>query len=642
MMKRLNEDIGYASEGNYRDLRHNLNPGGSRIKLSNNQIIFRPPTKKEIQAAGLNPSDYQIAQVRVLSKILFDFGLSSQVYRSKKATLSKNNAKKIEKFKTIFRTFLQNFKPNEPIANVRRAFALVTNDTFTAVDLVNILKATKNWHSEEQILSNISTIYRNINEYNKMADPSAKDLKIVRDMYNHLSNYIDTEERAGNSSTDIIRSITYANSINNVMAEPELENAYDIVYKDVNVNTVSDLEADIGEYLSSQQTEGKSRHANTVLHEEALENMKKLSTKMKDDGLSGDFTTANVFEYLKSNEPNIVDYLNTAYGLSADKLTAENFPTWESLAQYFYKPKMLYHIDKELLDVDERARSKGATRKGALLAVDVKAVKARKDALKKQIEKRKKKESNVSATSLEDKLAAKEEEYEEAKRIRDKFKEDYLEASRVGKKKSVLNELEKKYEEAKAIAFKIGKSAASIRHMLKNAAKSGKPKKIEKSDIEKLKDLEKEEKKIISNARKKLSDEDDVREFDAMYGKVEDENDPWNWNEKEEVNYLSWNFIVNSKNPKILGFIVNELDSALKRLNKYVNISTYEPEYEDVVGTQIFIDYPGDSKLAKLLELNPNLAKQIMNSVTASAREKFKTTTSYYNDDELIKVNQEF
>ena len=104
-MKKLNEDL-YLKGGK---VQHNLVAGGSKLKVPKDSIIFRPPTKAEIQKAGTNPSDYQIAQVRILSKILFDFGFVSQVYRSKKASIVKSNIKQIEKFKQIFRIFLQNF-----------------------------------------------------------------------------------------------------------------------------------------------------------------------------------------------------------------------------------------------------------------------------------------------------------------------------------------------------------------------------------------------------------------------------------------------------------------------------------------------------------------------------------------------------
>ena len=113
-MKLLREDIGFDSKGN---IKHNLVPGGSRLKMDKSSVILRPPTKKEIQAADTNPSDYQIAQVRILSKVLFDFGLVSQVYRSKKSSVVKSNIKEIEKYKQIFRIFLNNFNSNEPIKN---------------------------------------------------------------------------------------------------------------------------------------------------------------------------------------------------------------------------------------------------------------------------------------------------------------------------------------------------------------------------------------------------------------------------------------------------------------------------------------------------------------------------------------------
>lgn len=638
-MRTLKEDIGFTHGKTFQRVRHNLVKGGSRIKMSPETIILRPPTKAEIQAAEINPSDYQIAQLRILSKILFDFGLVSQVYRSKKATITHNNARRIEKFKTIFRTFLQNFNSNEPIANVRRAFGLVTDETFTAVDFVNALSATKDWNSEEQLLQNLATIYRNINNYGKNTEPSQQDITIVRKTYNNLAKFVDAELKAGHSQNEIKKAITYANTINNVMAEDELEGAYDLVYKDTNVNTASDLEADIDQYLSSQQTEGKSGHANTVLHQEALQNLKELSAKMKLDGYSGDLTTQNVFDYLHANEPDIIDYISMAYDIPAEKLSGDNFPTWESVAKFFYSPENIRRIEIDQLEVKNRARATGDIRKGALLAVDAKTIQARKKALEKQIEKG---ENKPTATSLEDKLEAKQKEYEEAKKIRDGVKADYLEAKRSGKKKSIVNQLEKKYNEVQELAFKIGKSVSAIKHAIKKANESGKKKEVEKSDIDKLKDLEKEEKKIYAKARKGLEADEDVREFDAIYQAEEEKDDPWEFDDAREIDYRTWSFVVNTVNDKITDYIVDQLQKGLSSLNKYINVGKFEPEYPEVKGTQIIIDYPAESKLTTMLEKKPSFAYEIMDSVVYVASTKFKKNVSYYDDEEYIKINSKF
>ena len=221
-MKPLKEDIGFTNDITKTRVRHNLVKGGSRLKMPANRIILRQPTKEEIQAADVNPSDYQIAQLRILSKVLFDFGLVSRVYRSKKSSIVKSNTKQIEKFKQIFRIFLANFNSNEPIKNVRNAFALVSDDIFTAADFVNVLSATKDWDSDE-LLMNLATIYRNINQYNQDTEPSQADIKVVRKVYNTLSSFIQTEEQAGHSEREIKKAITYANTINNIMNEPDLK-----------------------------------------------------------------------------------------------------------------------------------------------------------------------------------------------------------------------------------------------------------------------------------------------------------------------------------------------------------------------------------------------------------------------------------
>ena len=608
------------------------------MKIDPKKIILRPPTKEEVRAADTNPSDYQIAQLRILSKILFDFGLVSKVYRAKKATIARNNVKRIEKLKTVFRTFLQSFNSEEPVVNVRRALNLVKDELFTSVEFINIITATKDLRDESQLLRNVSTVYRNVMNYD---EPTDEDVIAVRKIYNKLADYVNTELTAGHEVGEIKRGIMYANTINHLMEEDELENAHDLVYSDPNVNTVSDLEADIDQYLTEQQSQGKYGHANTILHDEALDNLRKLSIKMKNDGFSGNLTPGNIFEYMKSNEPAIIDYVSSNYNISPDELNGEKFPTWESVAQFFYSPEMIRHIELELLKVDQRSRAVGENRKGALLAVDAKTVQNRKEALARQMEKKENTESPTG--TLKAKLDAKEKEYEEAKKIRDNVKADYEEAQRRGEDKEMLNQLAQKYEEAKTIAFKIGKTAASIRHALKLATEAGTQDEVIKSDIERMKDLEKEEKQIIAQARKHLGDDDDIRAFDAAYKNEEDKvNQAWDFDDTWEIDYRTWSFVVNSVNDKITDYIVAQLQKGLSSLNKYVNVDKFEPEYPEIRGTQIVIDYPAESKLTMILEKKPKFAYEIMDSVVYVASTKFDKNVSYYNDEEYIKINSKF
>ena len=638
-MKLLKEDIYLAKGG---QIKHNLIGGGSKLTIPKDSIIFRPPTKQEIQAADTNPSDYQIAQLRILSKILFDFGLASQVYRSKSASIVKSNVKQIEKYKQIFRIFLQGFNSNEPIKNVRNLLTLVSDDIFEVSDLITVLNATKDWSSENELLMNLASMYRSINQYDKNAEPSKSDVKAVRQVYNKLSDFLQSAQKASRSPREIKKALTYANTINNLMAEHDLQGANELVYKDTAVKTVSDLEADIDQYLTSQMQEGKTGHANTILHEEARENLQKLAAKLKNDGYKGGLTTKNVFDYMKANEPETIQYISNAYNIPENDLSGEHFPTWESLAKFFYSPENIRHIEFDQLQVVQRARTTGDSRKGALLAVDAKTIAKRKERLKRQVEEN---PGTASVANAEDKLEAKEREYEEAKEIRDKAKADLIQAKNSGKKKSEINKLATKYEEIKALTFKIGKQVSAIRHAIKVAAQSPKKDQIKKSNLEQIKDLEQEEQAVYNKARKHMGDDEDIREFEANYQQEEQVKDGWFFDDDSELKYKTWHFVVNTTNSEVTDYIVALLKKGLKQIGKFVNVDKFEPEYQELDGTEIIIDYPEECKLTELFKKNPDLAYQIMDSCMFSVNKKFPNEpepVSYYDDEKYIKINKKF
>lgn len=650
MKQNLNEDIGFTSDSTTQRVNHNLKSGGGKTTIPANRIILRPPTKAEIQAADTNPSDYQIAQLRILSKILYDFGLVSRVYRSKKAPIVHDNRKQVAKYIQVFNLFCNTFNDNEPIKNVRDTLTLVTNDDFVASELVMALNNVNSLNPGEQLLQVLAAIYKDTNQYGNDYEPSQQDLNAVKDTYQEFISVLSEAEKNGHTLQDVKKRIQFANTINSAMRENVMKEANNLVYNDQSVKTVSDLQGDIVTYLQNQSQEGKSVHANTALHEEAAHNLRALSAKMKRDGFSGGLTTSNIFEYLKANEPETIKWISQQYDIPESDLSGDNFPTWESLAKFFYSPEMINKIENEMLNTQNRARATGDIRKGANLAVDAKVVARRKESLEKKI-KRNKSSDGDKVNDLEKRLEIKEAEYEEAKKIRDKMKADWEEAKQL-EDQDTAAELQDAYEKAKNLAFKIGKNVAAIRHSINKAEKSPQ-KKVKKSDIETLKDLEKQEQEIFNRAKAALDDNADIREFEAQYEKGK-ALDPAAF-DPSEIDYRTWSFVVNSTNQKVINLIIKLLNKTLPQVTGgeekdgewkggYYNVDAYDPEYSDLLtnGTEIIVDYPRESKLYKMFKKNPNLAIQLIQGLMVNVRQELGINVSYVKDEDKIKINEQF
>lgn len=652
----IDEDIAYShksTKSRLKEIPGVADDASDEEKKEHEQkIILRRPTHAEIDAAGTNPSDYQIGQVRIFSKVLYDFGLISQIYRSKSGPIVQSNIRQLKKYKGIFDTFLQKFNENEPISNVRKALDLVKNETVLLPgDFDIIINKTKNLTSEEELKRVVEDIYKNAVTYVKDYELSNKEKKRVDEICKNLFDYVVGELEEGHDIKEIKTGISYAFTINKIMKEDYMKDALKLVYDDNTIETASDLEAEINEYIDSHYRERKTGHSNTLIHDEARRNLQKLAIQLKKDGYVGGLTTKNVFDYMKANEPETIDYISETYGIDKKDLSGEHFPTWESVAKFFYSPEIIRKIEYEQLKVRNRAQKIGEVRKGSILTNKLKSVSSRKKTLQKKIQNEGQPVSNIE--KLEFRLALKEEEYKKAKEAREKMKADFDEVGQI-EDKQLAYEIRLNYERAKNLVSKIGQSVSSLKNYIKKAKSNPKRQEVKKSDFEKLQQLEKEEQELFAKAKNTMSDDMDVRELEGIINKISGTKYSFDeYKNEEEIVYYSTSFVVNTEDEKIISFIINQLTQVLSKYDKYFNVDAYEPENTRLGGTEIVIDYPQNSAFYESLVNNPSFGPKMMASVVFTVKEAFGVNVAFFEPTnnlkadypkyaKYIKINQKF
>lgn len=619
-----------------------------------NEIVLRPPTSSEIKASGTNPSDYQIAQLRIMSKVLLDFGLVKKVYRSKKTVLQANNINRLEKHKSKFLKFFSLFKSNEDVSNIRSIFYLIeeTDKNFIASDYTSIIRMMNNKDNKILLESFVTKFYMRNKNVNTL---SAKDKRTISHITDDIDSILFIARQNNRSYSNVIESINLANYISGVLRDDEDMKKFANTFYAEEVESISLLLAKLNSFIEENKHNEIAVHSNTALHDEAGESLRKLDIELKRNGFHS-MSVGNLFEYYKQFKPDTVEWISSQYGLAVEDMNSDTFKTWEDFARYFYAPDMIRKIEEEQVCAKNRSRAKDEQRKGRYQAIDQRSINKRKKRLVLKYqgnESMTQSEKVTKLQELEKTLALKEKDYNEAKDKRDKIKANMNEAKHMGNE-SLYTQLKSLYNEVNRLTQKIGKSVAAVRHNIKIVKSENVEEEISKKDIELIHELEQKEKQILNEAIEVGAVEGEgIREFEEKQSKFKLFNkvsfDP------SEINYRTWSFVVNSINPKIIEHILDELNRVLpqatggtkegdKWVGGYFNVDAYEPEYSEIAtrATEIIVDYPAESKLFKIFKKSPDTAYSFMNSIIGSVRNKFKTNTSFLNDSEYIKINEKF
>lgn len=168
----LKEDIALFKRGNSSFINHTQNSidnqkrlndkgkgtkGGVSKKITKGKqagavvakTLFRPPTDAEIRNdTRLQPSDFQILKLRVLSKILRDLNLVPKVYRSKPTDVNDSNQTEIGRVSNLFYRLTKSYKDDEPVTNIINDISKNTVDSLnndSGIPLATMLKGVSDW-----------------------------------------------------------------------------------------------------------------------------------------------------------------------------------------------------------------------------------------------------------------------------------------------------------------------------------------------------------------------------------------------------------------------------------------------------------------------------------------------------------------
>lgn len=593
----LKEDVGYDSD-NFSFLTSQKDLDGEKTKkLEKSKIIFRLPNKNEINASGIESSDYQLPALTIYSFVMTQLGLCNRgAVRSKKIPLTKANTREINRYKSIISTVLNDFGKNEPVElfydNMQHS--LNVENKKLGINIASVFETLKTWgalndrnkllqviagfvrgkygsDSKETDRKTLNSINQGINNYAERNDgeeassakrmkmqtggteneytPSDMEVQMVKKIYSQIQPIIKEGEASGKSPKAYIKMLTNADSFKSILREPVMDGIRNdiMAFK----GTCGEYANFIVKYLESQEKGSEKVHAKTVIDTDVKNKLTQIAKEMKENGMKDGMTFSNLMNYIAENNRMASDFLKKTLGVDA-KGAAEKFSSFEEFNKAMYAPDVMKGI-YESLSVNVRARAKGEARKGRALEVDARSI-----------------------------------------------------------RKQIAN-LERKAEAQKENSGKIDPKLA-----------------------EQINNLKQKAKQIIDDIKNKRAengeDDSDLRSLENSQKGIE--------KHEEEIEYMTWAFDVYSKNSETLNFVAKKLYEILSNFNKHINIDAIDSANSDKATTFI-IDYPKSSKIYKAFKDKPELTDQITAWVSQEIKKGLGKNIKFDTEEGLINLTQE-
>ena len=576
-------------------------------------VIFRAPTKKELIAAAeyadVNlSSDFQMQQIRVLSKVLFDFGLLDKIYKAKKDdwNYGKTNAAETDKMlKNIGRIFsATKYSPDssteilaEDLQNsttcLEKEFGVRIPEIIGAFDKwVDIMKFDPKTVSKEfpegfnpNLMANVEAVSgTNYKETYKKVNEHLIDVM--------LSNKYNTPK-------DYAKYVSKNETTRAILDEPIVKKLVNNAFSSNDIKDIEEFVLFLKTNLIKNRIARKDGNTMTIIHHKALERIRYFDLIMKRKGYKdGIYNFCDMIDFLKETDSNTLEYICNTYNITVEELkeigSYENFFNW-----LFGNPERLYAII-ESIGTNVRSRAKGDIRKGANLAV------LYQDLLEKESKLRDDLDNNLAETSKKRGPRAKSRKELEKELINlQKAYEELTDDLKLLKSEAGSEH----YEKVKALRFKTGKKVSAIKFTISKRPADEKPSTSIEDDIEKYR-LEREA--LLNREEERLSG-DELAAFKDKYDIEKTRRKMGDYDIGSGYLTMAFSLKVNPTDEEAISFIENRLKKFVSkyeekngkrsRANVSSTISTYKKrnlhtdEMESRECTRFLIDYPKNSAI---------------------------------------------
>lgn len=565
--------------------------------MKSKTVAIRKPSAAEQRAAQIKTSDYQISGLNIQSAVLFSFGLSNRVYRSKNTVVQYNTTKRAKSITQAYVNFFENLDDEMSIEDFYNQLK-VTKTSINkelGIDFKELAKSAKSWNiiKDEKLMQRLDALKVPSNLKKLFSSKIKKALAPFVEKYKSPSKFLTRITL--NESYDGLARDWFMKPVTNELLDFDSE------------KKVKHLKKFIFKYIEKATVPTVRAHSQTILNEFVIKRQNEIIKEM-----GGPLSPKVLFDWLLKNDEGARERIQYNYGIDIAK---DTFSSFEELTNYLYEPKMMHQI-RNRQNVNVRARQKGELRKGTELSIDKVRLDRENERCRKFIEEHSYSVSQKLKNAIET-LNDRKEKYTQIKNVKSKAKKAL--------KIALISGDEKKISQAQKTFDNAASLMVHLKYDYDNAKKA-----IKK--LEKVRDLKKAAIQTLeSSASRELKlfkeIENDRNAYDDLYilrraleRKVE---------EDDYIPYFSWEFVMKGYDRNAVSAIEKTLETTLNnaKTEQYINVSS---SYVDGQGaTNFYVDYPKTSGLYKAFIKNTNLPDQLLNALSATIKRESKYTVQF-------------
>lgn len=667
----LNEDLAFdGSSNNPRkrtSLIHNSNTeqqegkkqskGGQKRftgDTATTNLIFRLPTRAELVAAedACNmriSGDYQMGQIIVLSKILFDFDILHKIYRAKKDNWNDQtyNAAEVDKLTARVRQIFQPkfYTPDTPVEQVAEDLENSTDslEREYGVRIPELIGAIPSWKdaltvSPKTKSSQMPNGFSPILMKNLMTLVGDEKAKNIYSSVNEL--LIDAASKFKNPKA-YAKYVERCQTLQAVLNEPIMKKIFDKAMTSDNVTDVEELVLFLNNGLKNSREEKRPGNTVAIIHNNALKAIQKADLMMKRRGFKdGVRNIHDMFEYLQEYHPESFAHICRTYGLNEDSI--HQFNSYREFCDWLYSdPKRLGKIY-----LSARVEGKGGARMNVVYSeLDKKERKIRKDGMKR----------GPRTSSIDKKEARLEEMKEAIEQLKSEIEELPKGSPERIEKETLRKKLSKKYTDYR---WQVEKAKAKVAEAEKNGIAAPEV----KSYDDEIDELRKRKEAIRDEEYNRLKDDVDIEKFEDKYSKEANRYSTGEFDMAEGYVTMAFslNLTANGADEEVAEWIEEKIEKYFNNAElkagkeDLINVSYIPDKYEGKMRmypcTRFVIDYPKSSALyAKIKKMEKServkfvaeFIEKIINAVDKEFGLRLNIITSDKNHRIVIMSKEE-